>query len=245
MCTGVEPYLLAASVAATAAGTASQISANKKVRRASENAAFQELQRKQKVSDEANQLFQAELQNSNVGDANKDVDQAAAEQLAEAKALTQRDDTGFTGGTDTNAAMASATPIVKEVAARQLGDELAKAEGQMKARAMLQGFKQRQIQRGTQFGRAADRMKLLQGFNQGWSQVGQTQQALAKNAGANQAMLGDALVGLGSIGMQAYGAGYGSGGAAAKTAATPASYEAGAWLNNTSSAGPGLFSSVR
>jgi hypothetical protein len=216
MCTGVEPWVLAAvSAATTAAGTAAQISAKKQQRSASERAALQDMQRKQKTSAEANQLFQAEMEHSDPGDANADVDKAAAEQLAQAQALSQRENTGFQTGSETNAAQASATPIVKEVAARQLSDELAKAEGQMKARAVLQGFKQRQIQRGTEFGRAGEQMKNLGNFNQGWSQVAQTQQELAKNAGMNEAMLGDSLVGMGRIGLSAYGAGLGGGGAAA------------------------------
>jgi hypothetical protein len=202
MCTGVEPWVVAAiSAATTAAGTAAQMSAAKKQRNARETAALQDMQRKSKTSNEANQLFQAEMENSKSADAKEDVDKAAEQQLAEAQALSQRGEgeTGFKApGSD--AAMASATPIVKEVAARQLGDELAKAEGQMKARATLQGFRQRQIKRGTQFGRATEQMKNLGNFNQGWSQVAQTQQELAKNAGANTAMLGDVLVGAGSIG---------------------------------------------
>lgn len=216
MCTGVEPWVIAAiSGAATAYGTSQQISAKKDQRRASENAALQDLGRKKKVSDDANAVFQAQLDASDPGDANKDVDEQAAQQLAEAQGLTQREDTGFTSGSETNAAQASATPIVKEVAARQLSDELAQAEGQMKARAMLQGYKQRQIQRGTDFGRAAEEMANLRNFNGGWDQVAQTQQAMAKNAGMNKAMLGDALVGMGSIGLSAYGAGLGSGAGAA------------------------------
>jgi hypothetical protein len=220
MCTGVEIAMLAASTAATAYGTSEQISANKKVQKARESAALQDMQRKQKTSNEANQLFQAEMEHSDPGDANADVDKAAAEQLAQAQALTQRDDTGFQSGSETNAAQASATPIVKEVAARQLADELAQAEGQMKARATLQGYKQRQIQRGNQFGRAAEQMKNLGNFNQGWDQVAQTQQELAKNAGANEAMLGDTLVGLGRIGFSAYGAGVGSGAASSAGGST-------------------------
>ena len=208
MCTGVEPWVIAAvSAATTAAGTAAQMSAAKKQRKARESAASHELMRKQKTNDEANQLFQAEMQNSDVGDAKADVDKAAAEQLAEAQALTQRpeEESGFQApGTD--AAMGSATPIVKEVAARQLGDELAKAGGQMKARAMLQGFNKRTIDRGTQFGRAAEQLRNLNNFNQGWGAVGQTQMELARNAGANTAMLGDALVGMGSIGQSYAGA---------------------------------------
>lgn len=211
MCTGAEPYLLAAAAAATAAGTAKQISATKKVQRAREQAALEDLGRKKKTSDEANALFQTQLAESGAGDAQAEADKAAAEQLAEAQALTQRQDTGFTTGTDTNAAMGNATPIVKEVAARTLADELAQAEGQMKARATLQGYRQRQIQRGYDFGRAAERMKNLGMFNQGWDQVAQTQQLLAQNAGNKDAMLGDALVGLGQIGFSAYGSGLAGG----------------------------------
>lgn len=201
MCTGAEPALLYASLAATAAGTYAQIDAKKQQRKATDRAASEDLMRKQKTALEAQQIFNTELQNSNPGDAEADADKAAAEQLQAAQELTQRspEDTGFVQPTDT-AGMANASPVVKEVAARQLGDELAKTEGQMKARSVLQGYQQRFMKRGQQFGRGVEQMQLLGNFNKGWDQVAQTQAQLAKNAGSNSAMLGDLLVGAGSMG---------------------------------------------
>ena len=203
MCTGVEAMLISGLM--TGAGTAASISAGRSQRKASERAASNELMRKEKTNEQARQLFNAEMENSDAGDAQATVDAAAAEQLAQAQALTDREDTGFTAATQAPGIAQSSSPVVKETAARQLADELTKAEGQMKARAALQGYSQRQRQRGTQFGRAAERMAMLGNFNQGWGQVGQIDQNMARFAGQNQAMLGDVLTGLGSIGMQ-YGA---------------------------------------
>lgn len=201
MCTGAEAPLLYASLAATAAGTYASIDAKKDQRKAVENAANTEFLRKQKTNKEAQAVFNAELQNSDPGDAQGDADKAAAEQLAAAQELAQRPaaDTGFSSPTDT-AGMANASPVVKDVAARQLGDELARTEGQMKARATLQGYQQRFLNRGQQFGRSLEQMQLLNDFNQGWGRVGQTEQELAKTAGTNKAMLGDLLTGLGAAG---------------------------------------------
>ncbi len=212
MCTGAEPYLLAASLAATAAGTAAQVNANKKREGATTAAAAADLERKAKTSREANAIFNAELENSDAGDASKAVDDAAAQQLAETQRLLSRspEDTGFQAPTDTSAAMTNASPVVKDVAARTLADELAKTEAQMKAASTLQGFKKRQLNRANQFGRAGEQMAMLGNFNQGWSNVADVQQQMAQFAGAKQAMLGDVLTGLGSMGSAYYGATKGS-----------------------------------
>ena len=198
MCLGAEyawvPYAVAA--ATTAAGTATQINATRQRRQATEQVAAADLARKRKLNDEAGQLFESELQNSRVGDASADVDAEAAKQLAEAQTLVQRPQPVGYGA---EAPQAGSSPVVREVAARQLSDALAQAEGQMKARAMLQGFQQRQIKRGTKFGRSAEQMQLLGNRSRGWDQVAETERMLAQNAGSKNAMLGDALVGLGSV----------------------------------------------
>lgn len=201
MCTGAEPALLYASLAATAAGTAASVSAQHKQRQAAQQAAQQDLARKQVTSKQAQDIFQTELQNSNVGDAQKTADTEAAAQLQQTQGLVNRPDTGFVSATETPG-MASATPVVKEAAARTLADELARTEGQMKARSELQGYQQRFLNRGIQFGRGADQMQLLGNYNRGWDQVAQTEQEMAKYAGAKQAMLGDLLTGVGSMGTQ-------------------------------------------
>lgn len=213
MCTGAEPYLLAASLAATAAGTASQISANKKREGAAAAAAAADLERKSKTSRDAQAIFNTELENSDAGDASKAVDDAAAQQLAETQRLLSRapDETGFQAAGESSAAMTNASPVVKDVAARTLADELAKTEAQMKAASTLQGFKKRQLNRANQFGRAGEQMAMLGGFNQGWSNVADIQQQMAQFAGSKEAMLGDVLTGLGSMGSAYYGAMKGGG----------------------------------
>lgn len=200
MCTGLE----VAALLATAAGTAKQVSATRKTRRANEAAANFELQKKAETNKQAEAIFEDQLALSDPGDAAAAADKAAEQQLMETQALLQRPDTGFTGTGDTPA-MAQASPVVKESAAKSLAQELQRAEGQMKARASLTGLGQRFRDRAVQFGRGAELMQQLGNFNQGWTQVGNIQQSLAKNAGAKDAMLGDVLVGLGSMGMQ-YGA---------------------------------------
>lgn len=201
MCTGAEPALLYASLAATAAGTAASIDSQRKTRKASERAASADLLRKQTTAKEAKQIFDTELEASNVGDAQADADAAAALQLQETKNLIDRPaaDTGFTTSGEAPA-MVAASPVVKEAAARSLADELSKVEGQMRARSTLQGYNQRTMDRGMRFGRANDQMALLGNFNRGWDQVANTEQQMAKFAGAKQAMLGDLLTGVGSMG---------------------------------------------
>src|SRR4051812_48825006 len=130
--------LLIASLTAAAGGTAASISARKKSRRAMEDAAFNDEQRKEKISKEAQALFSSEAGNSNAEKAAADADAAAAESLAATNALVDRKDVGFTSATETPGLAQSVSPVVKEAAARSLSNELSKAESQMKARAVLQ-----------------------------------------------------------------------------------------------------------
>jgi hypothetical protein len=237
MCTGAEALIISGLM--TGAGTAANISAGRKQRKASEQAASMELARKQKINEQAEQLFQSEVGKSDATDAQAAADAAAAEQLAQAQALTAREGTGFTSAEEVPGLAQSGSTVVKEAAARSLGDELQKAESQMKARSVMQGYAQRQRQRATQFGRAAERMGMLGNFGQGWGQVGQIDQQMAKFAGQNQAMLGDALTGLGSLGFQAYGAGmWGN----APAASTIGNYELTGKLGEQAGAAPYLGS---
>jgi len=181
-----------------------------------ENAAALDERRKDKISKEAQAIFGSEVEGSSAEKASADADAAAVAQLAAANQLVNREDTGFVSATEAPGMSKSASPVVREAAARSLADELAKTESQMKARSVLQGWQQRQQQRGTQFGRTAERMMTLGNFSQGWDQVNKVDMGQAAHAGDERAMLGDVLTGLGQVGLAAYGAG------AAKPAATAA-----------------------
>jgi hypothetical protein len=236
MCTGAE-WVAVASAMATAGGTAASISANKSRRRASEAAAYNELQKHEGINKESQQLFQDQLASSDPALARREAEQAAAEEYAASQQLVGQNE-GFTAATETPG-LATASPVVKDAAARSLADELSKAESQMKARSVLTGLGLQRKQRMNQLGRTAERFDMLQNFGADWSRVGQTQQQLAQNAGANKALLGDLLTGVGGIGMSAAGAAGGFSRLFGGAAAGSSGLKAPGLLEGATKLGPG------
>lgn len=209
MCTGLE----IAALAATAAGTGAQIYSQRQQNKALGAAAALDVQRKEKTAREAESIFNQQLGESSGDKALSDADAAAQQELAATQQLIARPNTGF-GAENETQAMANATPVVKEAAAQTLAGELQRAEGQMKARATMAGLQRRAEDTQRRQSRAIEQMVQLGGFNRGWDQVAGVEQQAAKMAGANSAMIGDLLVGLGSAGLQ-YGGGAGAMGGAA------------------------------
>lgn len=213
-----------------------QVGAARKQDKATANALLMDQERKGRQDKEALAIFDDQLGASDPQKALRDADQRTAETVAAVQGLTGRPGTGF--GAEPNAAMQRASPVVKEAAGQSLATELQRAEGQMKARATLQGLRRRQQDRGTQLGRAMETVGMLGGFNQGWGNVNQIDMAAAKQAGSGQAMLGDVLTMLGSAGLGMAGAGVGAGAAAAgESAAAGTGLVAGSTLEQPLAAG--------
>ncbi len=198
-----------------AAGTTAQISAAHQKNKAIGRAALADVQRKEQTAKEAREIFNEQVPLSNADKAMSDADTAAVEDLAATQGLINRPDTGFSGP---SVEMQKASPVVKDAAAKSLAGELQRAESQLKARAALAGMQRRNRDRTLQQSRATEQLMQLGGFNRGWDQVAQVQNAAAQTAGGNTAMLGDLLVGLGGMGLMASGAGLGKAATAAPEA---------------------------
>jgi hypothetical protein len=191
-----------AALAAAAAGTGVSIKANRDRTRATNAAALNDIMNKQKVERDSKSLFNQQVQTSDPAKAGEAADQAAQAQYAASKTQDAQSPQGFGGG-DSAGIAASAlggSPVIRDAAARSLADALQVADAQIKARAVMGGLSRQRQQRFQQLTRANQQAGMLGNFNQGWNQVDQADQALAQNAGAGTAMLGDVLTGLGQVG---------------------------------------------
>lgn len=192
------------ALAALAAGTAAQVTGQRKVQRAQRRASAQYATDMDKREADARGLFERALGQQDAGGQQAAIASAAADKVQRVDNLVQGNEAYV------NPALPGqdkAPAVIKSQISSKLADELARARAQIAAAAQIEGYSTRTFDRGLQLGRVKPELGNIGLFAQGDQNVYNARMAAAPGKGATWSTIGDLLTAAGQIGLLAGGPG--------------------------------------